>query len=76
MVVTDLNMPVMDGLALLAVIDEMKLPLKTIVLSAYGDTQTVRMAMLRGGFDFQVKPLDVDELRSTINKAVIGQPPR
>jgi adenylate cyclase len=74
-VVTDLNMPVMDGLALLAVIDEMDLPLKTIVLSAYGDTQTVRMAMMRGAFDFQVKPLDVDELRSTINKAVIGEPP-
>ncbi len=69
-VVTDLNMPVMDGLALLAVIDEMKLPVKTIVLSAYGDLRTVRMAMMRGAFDFQVKPLDVDELRSTIGKAV------
>ncbi len=69
-VITDLNMPVMDGLALLAVIEEMKLPLKTIVLTAYGDMRTVRSAMRRGAFDFQIKPLDIDDLQDTIAKAM------
>jgi class 3 adenylate cyclase len=69
-VVTDLNMPQMDGLALLSVLDEMGLSLKTIVLTAYGDMQTIRNAMMRGAFDFQVKPLDIEDLRTTITKAV------
>jgi class 3 adenylate cyclase len=68
-VVTDLNMPGMSGLELLARLEELQLPLKTIVLTAYGDMANIRTAMMRGAFDFQVKPLDIDDLRTTIRKA-------
>jgi adenylate cyclase len=69
-VVTDLNMPEMDGLALLQHITELNRPLRTIVLSAYGDMANIRAAMRRGAFDFQVKPLDIDDLRATLANAV------
>jgi class 3 adenylate cyclase len=68
-VVTDLNMPGMSGLELLARLDELHRPVKTIVLTAYGDMANIRTAMMRGAFDFQVKPLDIDDLRTTIRKA-------
>jgi len=68
-VVTDLNMPGMSGLELLARLDELHRPVKTIVLTAYGDMANIRTAMMRGAFDFQVKPLDIDDLRATIRKA-------
>ncbi len=55
---------------LLAEVSKLRRPLKTIVLTAYNDLQNVRAAMMRGAFDFQVKPLDVVDLRTTILKAV------
>ena len=68
-VVTDLNMPGMSGLELLARLDELPWPLRTIVLTAYGDMVNIRTAMMHGAFDFQVKPIDIDDLRVTIKKA-------
>jgi len=68
-IVTDLNMPGMDGLELLSRVEAMCLPLKTIVLTAYGDMDNIRTAMMRGAFDFQMKPLDINDLRATIDKA-------
>jgi class 3 adenylate cyclase/CheY-like chemotaxis protein len=68
--ITDLNMPQMNGLDLLTEVSKLQRPLKTIVLTAYNDLENVRAAMMRGAFDFQVKPLDVVDLRTTISKAV------
>jgi class 3 adenylate cyclase len=68
-VVTDLNMPGMSGLELLGHLERVEWPLKTIVLTAYGDMANIRNAMMHGAFDFQVKPLDIDDLRATIDKA-------
>jgi class 3 adenylate cyclase len=68
--ITDLNMPQMDGLELLTEVTKLRRPLKTIVLTAYNDLENVRAAMMRGAFDFQTKPLDVVDLRTTISKAV------
>ncbi|MEE3066071.1 MAG: adenylate/guanylate cyclase domain-containing protein [Actinomycetota bacterium] len=68
--ITDLNMPQMNGLELLTEVTKLRRPLKTIVLTAYNDLENVRAAMMRGAFDFQVKPLDVADLRTTITKAV------
>lgn len=68
--VTDLNMPKMNGLELLTEIGKLGRPLKTIVLTAYSDIRNIRTAMMRGAFDFQVKPLDLEDLRATISKAV------
>ena len=69
--ITDLNMPA-DERHRIARPRSPKLrrPLKTIVLTAYNDLENMRAAMMRGAFDFQVKPLDVVDLRTTIAKAV------
>src|ERR1700722_7246314 len=68
--ITDLNMPQMNGIELLAEVSKLRRPLKTIVLTAYNDLENVRAAMMRGAFDFQGKPLKGVDLRTTIAKAV------
>ncbi len=69
-VLTDINMPVMDGLTLLAKIAELDMLLKSVVVSAYGDMENIRTAMNRGAFDFITKPIDFRDLEITIDKTV------
>ena len=52
LVVTDINMPRMDGLSLLQKLQESEESVSTIVVSAYGDMANIRTAMNRGAFDF------------------------
>ncbi|NEQ34159.1 MAG: response regulator, partial [Leptolyngbya sp. SIO4C5] len=52
MLLTDINMPVMDGLALLSQLNTLAQPPKTVVVSAYGDMDKIRAAMNNGAFDF------------------------
>jgi adenylate cyclase len=70
MVVSDINMPRMDGLALLQRIQEANEPLSTVIVSAYGDMENIRTAMNRGAFDFLTKPIDFGDLETTINKTL------
>jgi sigma-B regulation protein RsbU (phosphoserine phosphatase) len=70
-ILSDINMPEMDGLTLLAKINEMRNPaLKVIMVSAYGDMGNIRQAMNNGAFDFATKPIDLDDLSITIEKAI------
>lgn len=69
-ILTDLNMPVMDGLALLARLSEMETNVQRVVVSAYGDLPKIRAAMNRGAFDFLTKPIDFEDLETTIRKAL------
>lgn len=69
-VITDINMPEMNGLVLLERIKAMNLSMPTIVLSAYGDMQNIRSAMNRGAFDFLNKPIDFNDLEITIQRAL------
>ena len=70
-ILSDINMPEMDGLTLLTKINEMQNPaLKCIMVSAYGDMGNIRSAMNNGAFDFATKPIDLDDLAITIEKAV------
>lgn len=70
-ILSDINMPEMDGLTLLAKINEMRDPaLKCIMVSAYGDMDNIRQAMNGGAFDFATKPIDLDDLDKTIEKAI------
>jgi signal transduction histidine kinase len=69
-VLTDINMPVMDGLTLLRRIGEKKIPCKCVVVSAYGDLQNIREAMNSGAFDFITKPIDFRDLEKTIEKSL------
>ena len=70
MVLTDINMPVMDGLTLLAKLNDINPIIKTVVLSAYGDMKNIRKAMNCGAFDFLTKPIDFQDLEITINKTL------
>ena len=70
-ILSDINMPEMDGLTLLTRINEMRNPaLKCIMVSAYGDMDNIRTAMNNGAFDFATKPIDLDDLSRTIEKAI------
>lgn len=69
-ILSDINMPEMDGLTLLAKINEMQNPaLKCIMVSAYGDMENIRSAMNQGAFDFTTKPINLEDLERTIEKA-------
>jgi len=71
LVLSDINMPEMDGLTLLHRINELKNPaMKAIVVSAYGDMENIRIAMNRGAFDFLTKPIDFGDLETTIAKTL------
>ena len=70
-ILSDINMPEMDGITLLTKINEMRNPaLKCIMVSAYGDMGNIRSAMNNGAFDFATKPIDLDDLSRTIEKAI------
>ena len=70
-VLTDINMPEMDGLTLLAKLKELKNQgLKTVIVSAYGDMENIRTAMNRGAYDFITKPVNFEDLEITINKTI------
>src|SRR5258705_6819123 len=70
LVVSDINMPRMDGLSLLARLGEAKEKRWTIIVSAYGDMRNIRTAMTRGAFDFLTKPIDFGDLELTIDKTI------
>ena len=70
MVVSDINMPRMDGLSLLQKLQEAEDKKSTIIVSAYGDMSNIRTAMNRGAFDFLTKPIDFGDLEATIEKTI------
>lgn len=70
LLLTDINMPEMDGLTLLSRIKEINPYLKSIVISAYGDSKNIQTARQRGASDFITKPIDIDGLEVTIKKSL------
>ena len=70
MVVTDINMPRMDGLTLLGRLQEEATSFSTIIVSAYGDMANIRTAMNRGAFDFLTKPIDFADFETTMRKTI------
>jgi adenylate cyclase len=69
-VLSDINMPRMDGLTLLSKLQESDRRLSTIIVSAYNDMANIRIAMNRGAFDFVTKPIDFADLEATISKTI------
>ena len=69
-VISDINMPGMDGLTLLQKVKEFNPAIMTVVISAYGDVKTFREAMNVGVFDFIIKPIDFNDLGDTIGRAL------
>lgn len=70
LVMTDINMPEMDGLTLLSKINEVDRYVKSVVITAYSDMQRIRTAMNNGAFDFLTKPLDAQDLKLTLEKSI------
>src|SRR5687767_14507429 len=69
-VLTDINMPEMDGLTLLSKLSQHEGVLKAVVVSAYGDMENIRTAMNRGAFDFITKPVNFEDLEVTMEKTI------
>lgn len=69
-VLSDINMPEMDGLTLLSKLNEQPSVLKSVIVSAYGDMDNIRTAMNRGAFDFVTKPVDFGDLELTLEKTI------
>ena len=69
-VLSDINMPEMDGLTLLSKINEQNTLLKAVIVSAYGDMENIRTAMNRGAFDFVTKPVNFEDLELTMEKTI------
>ena len=69
-VLSDINMPVMDGLTMLEQIPEVNPNIRAVMVSAYGDMQNIRTAMNRGAFDFVTKPIDFGDLKVTVERTI------
>ncbi|WP_225975446.1 adenylate/guanylate cyclase domain-containing protein [Panacibacter ginsenosidivorans] len=69
-VLSDINMPEMDGLTLLGKLNEVSPLIKSVIVSAYGDMDNIRTAMNRGAFDFVTKPVNFEDLELTMNKTI------
>jgi adenylate cyclase len=69
-VLSDINMPEMDGLTLLTRLNEAAPMTKTVMVSAYGDMDNIRTAMNRGAFDFVTKPVNFEDLELTMQKTI------
>jgi adenylate cyclase len=70
LIISDINMPRMDGLSLLQKLQEGEKRVSAIIVSAYGDMANIRTAMNRGAFDFVTKPIDFGDLETTIAKTI------
>lgn len=69
-ILSDINMPEMDGLTFISKLDEINPMLKTVMVSAYGNMKNIRAAMNHGAYDFVTKPIDFVDLEATIKKAI------
>ncbi len=69
-VLSDINMPEMDGLTLLSRLSESSPLIKSVIVSAYGDMDNIRTAMNRGAFDFITKPINFEDLSVTVDKTL------
>ena len=69
-VLSDINMPEMDGLTLLTKLNELTPLIKSVIVSAYGDMENIRTAMNRGAFDFITKPINFEDLTLTMEKTL------
>lgn len=67
---SDINMPEMDGLTLLTNLSDVAPMTKAVMVSAYGDMDNIRSAMNKGAFDFVTKPVNFEDLELTIQKTI------
>ncbi len=71
LILSDINMPGMDGIELLRKAKSVKPDVPVIMISAYGDAETKHKALQSGADDLLTKPLDFIALRQAIDKRVV-----
>jgi class 3 adenylate cyclase/ActR/RegA family two-component response regulator len=69
-VLSDINMPEMDGLTLISKLNTINPTIKAVIVSAYGDMENIRSAMNKGAFDFIMKPVNFEDLEITMRKTI------
>ena len=72
-VITDLRLPVGDGLGVLRAVKTADPAIPVVVMTAYGGVQDAVAAMKDGALDFLAKPVDPDHLRLVVGRAVAQQ---
>jgi two-component system response regulator AtoC len=70
LVITDIHMPGMDGLALLAAVREKEPDIPVVLLTAFGSLKTAVDAIKAGAFDYLSKPFIVDDIRLVVRRAL------
>ena len=73
-ILSDINMPGMDGLSLLREVKEKRPDLPVIMVTAYGDEERRRRASEFGAADFITKPVDFDFLKAQLRRLSIPRP--
>ena len=68
-VVSDIRMPRMDGMAFLARLNAFDSDIPVVLVTAHGDVQMAVEAMRQGAYDFIIKPVDTDQLNIVVNRA-------
>src|SRR5207245_2460183 len=68
--ILDVQMPEMDGLALLRGLRERLPDLPVVIMTAFGSIDTAVQAIASGAVDYLSKPMDVEEIRVTVRKAL------
>ena len=69
-VITDLRLPSLDGMDLIAEVQKRRLPVTIIVTTGHGSIDEVVRAIRMGAYDFLTKPIDVDHLRLVLQRAL------
>lgn len=69
-VIADVRMPVIGGIKLIEMVNSIKPYLKIIILTGHGSVETAVEAMKKGAYDFFTKPVDIDKLLLTIERAL------
>jgi two-component system response regulator (stage 0 sporulation protein F) len=70
LVITDLKMPEMDGLALIREARKLKTKTKFIMMTAFGEIETYLDAINIGAFDYLNKPMEINDIRKAVKKAL------
>ena len=70
LVLTDLRMPVLGGLDLLAAVKRRTPALPVVLMTAYGSVKDAVQSIKDGAFDFVVKPFEIDELAAVLGNAL------
>ena len=70
LVVTDLKMPLVDGIDLIGIVKNIEAAMPIIVITAYGTIETAEEAIQKGAYDFITKPFRKETILITIKRAL------